>query len=63
MLDATFYTFSKRDNSTLLPTAVLPHYSMQININDNNSSLRAPLIRVAMPAGVSLLVYNYVYIQ
>ena len=62
MLDATFYTFSKRENSTLLPTDSLPHYSMQININDNETSLLSPQIRVRFPSNVNLLPYNYVYI-
>lgn len=62
MLNATFYTFSKRENSTLLPTDSLPHYSMQININDNDTSILNPQIRVRFPANVNLLPYNYVYI-
>lgn len=62
MLNAKFYTFSKRQNSTLLPTDSLPHYSLSIEINDANSSVLAPQLRVGFPVGVNMLVYNYVYI-
>lgn len=67
MLNATFYIFSKKDNSTKLPSSSTTHINTQININDNDSSLVYPQIRVAFPVGengvISLLPYNYVYIS
>lgn len=64
MLTAVFYAFSKRENSTLIPSSSVPSYSMQIDINDPNTSVLNPQLRVRMPSsGTSLLSYNYVYIQ
>lgn len=61
MLDATFYIMLKRNNSTLQPTSALTHLDLQIEINDGQSSLTNPIIRVS--SVVSVLAYNYVHIS
>lgn len=61
MLDATFYIMLKRNNSTKQPTDALTHLALSISINDPNTSLTNPVIRVS--SSVSMLLYNYVYIS
>lgn len=69
MLTAVFYAFSKRENSTLIPSSSVPSYSMNIDINDPNTSVLNPQLRVRMPIDsqtgnpMQLFLYNYVYIQ
>lgn len=62
MLHATLYVFSKRDNSTKQPDNSVPHLEVHININDGNSSLIAPQIRLTPISNVTFTIYNYVLI-
>lgn len=60
---AKFYIFSKRRNSTKLPPADSPTTTtdVTININDPNTSMVYPNIRLQPVAGLQN--YNYVYLQ
>lgn len=67
MLAATLYKFSKKENSTAQPTAQTPSLPVSININDGDSSILSPSIRLpsnqsGVPSGSRLFDYNYIYI-
>lgn len=49
-MNAYFFRFSKRKNSTKQPAIADAAFTLNININDPNSSLLTPVIRVTAPA-------------
>lgn len=66
-MNAQFFSFSKRKNSTKVPSVSDAAFSLTININDPNSSILTPVIRVTPPAARNSAPHNiwdcnYVYI-
>lgn len=67
MIVATLYKFSKKANSTAQPSlASTPSLSVQIRLNDGDSSLLSPSIRLTPPrinnTEVAIYDYNYIHI-
>ena len=62
MLVATLYKVSKKENSTYVPTANNSPLGLQIMINDGDSSILSPSIRITPPANTRVIDYNYLYI-
>lgn len=64
-MNATFYKFSKNQNSTKRPNSSTPNQVYSININDGNSSILSPQIRltpVASQTVTNVSEWNYCYI-
>lgn len=63
MLTATFHKVAKKENSTYRPTA-LEGFSLQVQleVNDGDSSILSPSIRVVPPANEHIIDYNYIHI-
>ncbi len=68
MLAATLYKFSKKENSTAKPAAQTPSLPVAININDGDSSILSPSIRLptnqpGLAESANVYDYNYIYIS
>ena len=67
MFPATLYKMKKRENSTLLPSAQTPSLPIAVNINDGDSSILSPSIRIptnqpGLAQNANVFDYNYIYI-
>lgn len=67
MLSATFYKFAKKENSTAIPGTSQASLPASIIVNDGDSSILSPSIRVptdqtGLPSGTRIFDYNYIYI-
>lgn len=63
MPTASFFKMTKRRNSTLTPAAGTPILAGNIIINDSNTSILTPTIRIAPGNNSALLGCNYVFIN
>ena len=67
MFPATLYKLSKKENSTLKPSAQTPSLPIAIDINDGDSSILSPSIRIptnqaGLAQNANVFDYNYIYI-
>ena len=60
-MNVKFYTFSKKRNSTQIPVSAAL-YSIDIAVNDPDSSILTPAITISIPSS-SILACNYCYID
>lgn len=64
MISILLYKFEKKRNSTLVPPSTMTGIAISANINDANSSIMSPQLRLAIPGNLEAdaLACNYVHI-
>jgi len=63
-MNILLYKFEKKRNSTLVPPSTMTGIAITANINDANSSIMSPQLRIAIPGNLEAdaLASNYVHI-